>query len=286
MERSLNAIENWFRGTRFLDFKETFADGRAILSDAGSLSYRGPGSNKFLYSMGTADATNLMFEDMPQYRAATTFNKTYPICGTDGYFSLKPANDPEKYLIAVNLGGGNIVARSSSIDSTVDMIDSACWRELSNTDCPKGQIMLENKKFPGLVMFADNKGNMVRIGSRNSDIKQNCWEKSPANTTLSGRPKARQRTIDDMEIRRGWNLSDNNISWGPEEQRSYELQPQFTRTAEECAQKATENPKANGFVFLGYNDVGNCKTKVGGYWNENRSRFDIENHARLTSGKF
>ena len=274
-----------------MDFKRAedgFTNGRVILPDPGPLSYRGPGSTNFLYGRVSDErAANTAFADTAEYRAATTFVKVYPICGTDGYFSLKPSTNMSSYLAAIDIGNNNIVARAIVINSAVDIADAACWKELSSVGCPDAQIMIENKKYPGLVMMVGDDNKTVSIGTKNSKIKQNCWEKSPANTTLQGRPKAREREAADAEIRQGWDLSDDNRKWGPEEQRSYELQPQFTRDAMKCAEKAAENPIANGFVFIGNGDsFGNCRTKVGGYWNDYIHSQNIDTHRHLTSGKF
>jgi hypothetical protein len=287
MERSLNATENWFRGTRFFDFKEDFVDGRVILPDPGPLSYRGSGSRSFLYSTANdSRASNLPFKDTAEYRSSSTFEKVYPICGTDGYFSLKPSSDMKLYLVAIDLGGRNIVARVIDIVNQVDIIDAACWREITGANCPAGQVVLENKRYPGMVLLVSGDKTSVNIGVRGSNIKESCWEKAPANTTFQGIPSARMRTGEDAQIRRGWDLSDDNRSWGPVEQQSYELEPQYTRSWEECAEKAAQNPKANGFVFVGISESGNCKTKVGGYWNENRDRYAAEAHRNIISGKF
>jgi hypothetical protein len=69
--------------------------------------------------------------------------------------------------------------------------------------------------------------------------------------------------IESFNIRRGWNVADNNNSAGSNP--SYEIEQTSVLTPEMCATKALQNPKANSFVFIPRSNK-NCSIKVGGYW--------------------
>lgn len=86
--------------------------------------------------------------------------------------------------------------------------------------------------------------------------------------SISGRLKGDvgvmyQDPIDSFETKRGRNVADKNISYGPNP--SYELAPIFTRNAEACAAAALHNTKADSFVFVP-REKKNCRLKVGGFW--------------------
>lgn len=262
------------------NFVEPFQQGQ--IADPGPISYRGPGQRNFLYGAPNVNAENRAFEDTMTYRQATTFIKVYPICGTEGYFSLQSSNNKSAYLIAVG-ADSEIVARVIEITNLVDVMDRACWRELKG--CPDPNFrMLENKLFPGLTLTLDNK--KIIIASSQGATGQNCWEIArPSTADMPLPPNPRPRVRDDYDVRDGENLYDNDRSWGPVSVRSYELDPTWTRNWEECLDHAIKEPLANGFVFIkpGHSH-GNCRTKVGGYWKANRDFYEVQADKLLVSG--
>jgi hypothetical protein len=281
MQSHRQSNANWLRGTQFLaNFEESFQQGQ--ITDPGPISYRGPGPRNFLYGAPDVNAENRAFENTRIYRQTTTFIKVYPICGTEGYFSLQSSTNDKAYLIAVG-AESEIVARVVEINNLVDITDRACWQELKG--CPDPNFrMLENKLFPGLTLTLDN--NKIIIASSQGTNGQSCWEITrPATIDMPMPPSSRPRTRDDYDIRDGENLYDNNRSWGPESVRSYELHPTWTRTWEECLDHAIKQPLGNGFVFIkpGHSH-GNCRTKVGGYWKQNRNWYEISADRGVVSG--
>ncbi len=280
MERSLNPIENFRRGTRFLGGREGFQAGGTQIPDPGPVSYQGPGPANYIYDPSNADVINKKISNTQDYRERSTFIKVFPICGTPGYFSLQSSLNDRLYLCAYPKGN-EVVARVIGVDNTIELTNAACWREIPCTEA--NTVKLENKGYPGLYMTADGKTITVISGAEKDKA---CFLKSPANTSPSVIFPKVPKSLSDMEVRDGWNLSDDRRTFGRNP--SYELDPTYTRTWQECAEKALIAPDANGFVFIKPGDsFGTCRTKVGGYWDENRTAIDAENHkGSLISGIF
>lgn len=84
---------------------------------------------------------------------------------------------------------------------------------------------------------------------------------------------------DNFEVRKGYNLADANRSYG--DTPSYELKPVRAYSAENCAEIAMNEPKANGFVYMPSRyGADNCKLKVGGFWPAGQD----PNWSKLTAG--
>lgn len=255
-----------------------------VFTGGGILSYRGPGMRNFVNTTGSGIRCT-KFENTSIYRGNATFEKVYPVCGTKGFFSLRLVNTPSLYLIASTPEAGGEV-KFADISVMVDVQDGACWRFDKTGAVEQYSGMLINKRFPGLPLTVVDENTMKLQAPGGDDKTRYYLVEERGLSTYDGEPDSRPTTFGDFEIRYGQDLADYNISFGPENLRSHELQPVSRRTAEECAAEVAKNPNANGFVFIPPELSGdglNCRIKAGGYWPELTGK--NEDLARLVAGK-
>jgi hypothetical protein len=244
------------------------------------VSYRGVGRNNFL-----AGPKNARFVDNDNFRSDGTFIKRNPVCGSPGYVSL--VSDQNKDLFLTNVNGKVIPFDITKTEFQAATQNNACWREVKGQCADPSAVRLESKMYPGQFMISRGKDIFLDSATQSGDDKGACWMPTTPLTNKSFTPAPEPGAMSDFEVRRAWNLHDDNRSWG--DNPSYETNPTKTATWEECAKRALDfvdwrgNP-ANGFVWAPperAQDQFNCRTKIGGYFQQKQD----PNWWPLISGK-